>query len=152
MSSTTLDALKNRARSWEATPADVELNAVDLEAAAAATSVLIDAREHFIFTTWADVVDTAATLGDFSLFCDLIARDGTTLIEAVELYSLQQANGNNQVKATFGEGVDATVIGSATIGVDIQSLKLIQFFQLRIVKDTVADGASVVSVRLQLGD
>ncbi len=145
-------ALKNRARHWEAEPADLALNSVDLEAAADATSVLIDARDNFVYTIWADVTDTAATLGDFSIFCDLYARDGITLIEAVELYSLQLASVTNQVKLQWGEGITATLTGTATIGTTLGGLKLVQLCRLRVVKDTVADGASVLDVRMQFGD
>lgn len=152
MSSAVRAALKNRSRHWEAEPADLELNGVDLEAAADAQSLLIDARDNFVYTVWADVTDTAATTGDFSLFLDLYARDGTTLIEAVELYRLQSANGSNQVKLQWGEGITARLVGVATIGVEIASLKLIQLCRLRVVKDVVADGASVLSVRMQFGD
>lgn len=152
MSSAVRAALKNRARHWEAEPADLELNSVDLEAAADATSVLIDARDNFVYTIWADVTDTAATVGNFSLFIDLYARNGTTLIEAVELYSAQQCNGNNQVKLQWGEGLTARPVGVITIGTEVDSLKLIQLCRLRVVKDLVADGACVLDVRMQFGD
>lgn len=152
MSSAVRAALKNRARHWEAEPVDLELNAVDLESASDAESILIDARDNFVYTLWADVTDTASATGDFSLFLDLYARDGTTLIEAVELYSLQSANGSNQVKLQWGEGVTARLVGTATIGTEIDSLKLIQLCRLRVVKDVQADGLSVLDVRMQFGD
>lgn len=152
MSAATQNALKIRARQHEAEPADLELDALDLEAAGPFESVLIDARQSFQATVWSDVTDVAASLGDFSLFVDLYARDGTTLIESVELYSAQSANGNNQVKTTFGQGVDATVVGTATAGSDIQSLKMAFLFKFRVVNDTPADGESALSIRVQFGD
>lgn len=152
MSSAVRAALKNRARHWEAEPADLGLDSVNLEAAPDVTSVLIDARDNFVYTLWADVTDTAATTGDFSLFLDLYQRDGTTLIEAVELYSGQSANGTAQVKLQWGEGVTARIVGTAVIGTEIDSLKLIQLCRLRVVKDVQADGASVLDVRMQFGD
>lgn len=152
MSAATQDALIIRARQHEAEPVDLELDALDLEAAGPFESVLIDARSSFQATVWADVTDVAATLGDFSLFCDLYARDGTTLIESVELFSGQSANGSNQVKVNFGQGIDATLIGVASIGSAIQSLKLAFIFKLRVVNDTPADAASTLSIRVQFGD
>jgi len=144
-------ALKSRARHWEAEPSDLGLSGVDLEAAADATSVLIDARDNFVYTIWADVTDTAATLGSLSLFCDLYQRDGITLIEAVELYSLQLSSVSNQVKIQWGEGITAVLAGTATIGTAVDSLKLVQLCKIRAVK-VAADGASVLDVRMQFGD
>ena len=152
MSSATQTALKIRSRTHEATPSDLELNAVDMEVAADAESVLIDARGNFVFTAWVVNTDVAATLGTFSLFCDLYERDGTTLIEAVELYSAQLCNGTNTVKILFGEGVTARKVGTCTIGTEVDSLKLVHLFKLRLVKDTPADGACTVDVRLAAGD
>ncbi len=152
MSSATQTALKIRSKSAEFSPAELELDDVDMEVAADAESVLIDGRGVFVFTTWAVNTDVAATLGDFSLFCDLYERDGTTLIEAVELYSAQLCNGTNTVKMLFGEGVTARKVGTCTIGVEVDSLKLIHLFKLRLVKDTQADGACTVDVRLAVGD
>jgi len=152
MSAATQEALKIRSRQHEAEPVDLELNALDLEAAGPFESVLVDARQSFQFTLWSDVTDVAATTGDFSIFLDLYARDGTTLIEAVELFSAQSANGTNQVKLTVGQGLDAVLVGTATIGTELAALKLNFLVKFRVVNDTLADGASTLSIRVQFGD
>jgi hypothetical protein len=146
------DSIQIRSKMGEITPADLGLDDVDLEAAADATSNLIDGRDHFVFTIWSDVTDVAATVGDFSIFCDLYMRDGVTLLEAVELFNSQSASSTNQVKVQFGLGLTAGLSGTATIGTEIGELKLVQLFKLRVVKDTQADGASTLDVRMQVGD
>ena len=152
MSSATQDALKIRSRHHEAEPADLNLEALDLEAAGPFESVLVDARDVFVGTIWSDVTDVAATLGDFSVFMDLYARDGTTLIESVLLFSGQSANGTNQVKLQFGLGVASGLVGTATEGPNLSTLKLAFLLKLRVVNDTPADAESAVSIRAQFGD
>ena len=152
MSSATMDALRNRSAHWEAPAADLELSGIDLEAAGPFDSVLLDLREHFIFKIWADVTDVGATTGDFGLAVVLFERDGVTEIEEVPLYTLQSANGSNQVSILFGAGADADLQGTATIGTTLAGLKIIQLAKIRVNINVQADGASTLSVRMQMGD
>jgi len=146
------DSIQLRSRSAEIDPALLELTSVDLEAAADAESRLIDGRDNFVFTLYSVVDNTSASSGTFSIFLDLYERDGVTLLEAVELFSAQLPTSDNTVKVQFGLGLTAALIGTATIGTEIDSLKLIQLFKLRVVKDTPADDTSVLDVRLLIGD
>lgn len=145
-------ALKNRSRHWEAEAADLELSLVDLSLAPDVESVLIDARDNFVYTLWIDMIQNTATSGAHSLFADLYARDGETLIESVLLVSAMIVTSDNQVKLLFGEGVTERLVGTGTIGPELASLKLLQLCKLRVVKNTPADQAATLSVRMQFGD
>lgn len=145
-------ALKNRSRHWEAEAADLGLDLVDLSLAPDVTSVLIDARDNFVYTLWIDMIQNAASSGAHSLFADLYARDGETLIEAILLASALSPTSDNQVKLLFGEGVTERLVGTGAIGPELASLKLLQLCRLRVVKDTPADAAATLSVRMQFGD
>ena len=145
-------ALKNRSRHWEAEAADLGLRLLALSAAAAAESVLIDARDNFVYTLWIEIVQNTATLGAHSLFADIYARDGETLIESVLLVRAMVVTSDNQVKLQFGEGLTERLVGTGTIGPELASLKLLQLCKLRSVKDTPADQAATLSVRMQFGD
>lgn len=145
-------ALKNRSRHWEAEPADLGLDLLDLSLAPDVTSVLIDARDNFVYTLWLDLIANTAGVGAISLFADLYARDGETLIEAVLLVSALSPTSDNQVKLLFGEGVTERLVGTGTIGPELASLKLLQLCRLRVVKNTPADQAATLSVRMQFGD
>lgn len=148
-----IEALNLRSRSAEAEPSDLfDPELVDLQAAADAESVLIDARGNFVFTIWAAIVANAATAGAFSLFLDLYARDGVTLVEAVELFSAADATTDATLKLQFGLGLTERLTGGGTIGAELASLKSVQLAKLRVVKDTPADTAATVSIRMQLGD
>ncbi len=146
------DSIQLRSRAAEIPPDLLELDDVDLEVAADAESRLVDGRDNFVFTLYSTVDNTSAIAGTFSLFCDLYQRDGVTLQEAVELFSAQLPTSDNTVKIQFGLGLTAALTGTAVIGVAIDSLKTIQLFKIRVVKDTPADDVSVLDVRLVIGD
>lgn len=146
-------SIQLRNRAGEIDPASLGLDTVDLEDAADAESALIDARgDNFVFTLYSVVDNTAATAGTFSIFVDLYQRDGVTLLEAVNLFNAQLPTSDNTVKVLFGLGVTAVLTGTATLGTTVTSLKTIHLFKLRVVKDTPADAASILDVRLQVGD
>lgn len=143
-------ALRNRA--GEAEPADLELEAVDLQDAADFESRLLDLRDNFVFTIWINLVQNAATVGSISIFADLYARDGVTLIESVLLVSGLVPTSDNQAKLQFGEGITERLVGTGVIGPELASLKILNLVKLRVVKSTPADTAATLSVRMQLGD
>ena len=63
------------------------------------------------------------------------------------------ANGSdNTVKIQFGLGLAAALTGTASIGAAIDSLKSIQLFKIRVVKDTPADDVSTLDITLEVGD
>lgn len=146
------EALALRNRSGEAEPADMELEAVDLQGASDVESRLLDLRDNFVFTLWIDLVQNAATAGSISIFADLYARDGVTLIEPVLLVSGMAPTSDNQVKLQFGEGITERLVGTGVIGTELASLKLLNLVKFRVVKNTPADTAATLSVRMQLGD
>lgn len=146
------ESIQLRSRSAEIDPTLLELVNVDLELAPDVESRLVDGRDNFVFTLYSIVDNTAATTGTFSLFLDLYERDGVTLLEAVELFSAQLPTSDNTVKIQFGLGLTAALTGTATIGTAIDSLKLIQLFKIRLVNDTPADAASLLDVRILIGD
>lgn len=145
-------ALKNRSRHWEAEPADLEIDGIDLSDVPDVESRLIDARDNFVYTLWIDMVQNAATVGALSVFCDLYQRDGVTLIESVALVTALAPTTNNQVKVLFGEGVTERLVGTGTIGPELASLKLVHLCKLRVVKDTPTDTSATLSIRMQFGD
>ncbi len=146
------ESIQLRSKSAEIEPSTLGLETVDLEDAADAESELIDGRDNFVFKLYSVVDNTAATVGTFSVFCDLYERDGVTLLEAVELFSAQLPTSDNTVAIQFGLGLTAALTGTAVIGTAITTLKSIQLFKIRVVKDTPADATSVLDVRLLVGD
>lgn len=146
------ESIQLRSRSAEIPPDLLELDSVDLEDAADAESRLVDGRDNFVFTLYSVVDNTSASSGTFSLFCDLYERDGVTLLEAVTLFDSQLPTSDNTVKIQFGLGLTAALEGTATIGTEINSLKQIGLFKIRVVKDTPADDTSILDVRIVVGD
>lgn len=152
-----IEAIALRSRQAEIQPADMNMSALDLETAGPFSSDLIDLRDHFVATLYSVVTDVAATLGSFTVFLDLYDRSADNVIDAVQLFTAQSSASSNSIKLTFGQGLDATMVdivgtSGATIGTQIQSLKIAFLARLRVVNDTPADGASTLSLRLMLGD
>ncbi len=134
---------------WEARPSDLEIDGVDLQAAGPFSSVLLDLREHSVFTLFSKVTNVAATAGDFSVICDLFAQDEITILDSVDLFTVQKSFPTNQVKLTFGDRFDPNLKGIASIGTEFSSLKLIFLVKLRVEITLQADGVSNLSITLQ---
>lgn len=150
-------AIRPRSRQAELQPADISMAALDLEAAGPFSSDLIDLRDNFVVTIYSEVTDTAATTGVFSIFLDLYDRSADNVIDAIELLNTQTSASTNTAKLTFGQGLDASLddaVGTsgAVIGTRVPGAKIAFLARFRVVNDTPADGASVLSLRVMLGD
>lgn len=140
----------------EMTAAELGIENVDMEAVATTqyASGVIRVEQHFVYTAIVDITETGApTVGDAKLLVQVISKDGSTVLYAVDLATLIDTTVNAQKDViTFGAGVAAVVFGSGTVGADAEVFKHAERIKLVLEVTTANDGTtSTASVRLLLG-
>ncbi len=140
----------------ENTPFELGIEDVDLTAVATTQyqSVLLDVRQHFVYTAIVDITETGApTVGAAKLFVRVISKDTTTVLYPVDLATgiTTIVNGQQDV-ITFGAGVSAVVFGSGTVGADAEVFKTAERIRIVLEVTTANDGTtSTATVTLLMG-
>lgn len=137
-------------------PADVGISGVDLTDTAGTTysSGVINVQNAFLYCATIDVTITGAvTVGDFKLTLDVVGKDGSTSIYAIDLVTALDSNSaTNTAVVTFGAGTSAVLFGTGTLNTSADVLKIAKFLKLTLEITTASDAATsaVADVTLQI--